>query len=105
LVLTIGVGQVGIDLSKARHAIFSEISYTPTELDQARMRTFSPDRPMTETFILCDHAVDYRLVITILRKCDQGRDLGVPAAALEVDILKEAFELEEPDLEAVVLGL
>lgn len=105
LVITIGVGQVGIDLSKARHCIFAEIDYTPVVISQAAMRTFSPDHPCTETFILADHEVDRRLVYTILRKCREAFEMGVPAAESELDILRIAYEEDEPDLADIVKGL
>lgn len=106
LVLSIGVGQVGIDLSKSRHSVFCELDYTPTTMDQARMRTFSLGKPLTETFIIADHDIDRRLVATVLRKCEQGRKLGIPAAELDVDILRQAFRDEESsDLTAVLEGL
>jgi SWI/SNF-related matrix-associated actin-dependent regulator 1 of chromatin subfamily A len=105
LVLTIGVGQVGIDLSKARHCIFAELDYTPVVISQAEMRTFSKDRPMTVTYILADHELDHRLLKTILRKCKEAYELGTPTTETDLDVLRAAFSMEKPDLKAVVDGL
>jgi len=105
LVLTIGVGQVGIDLSRARHCVFAEVDYTPAMISQAEMRTFLERRPMTVTYVLADHELDYRLVKTILKKCADAYDLGTPTTEADLDIFREAFLMDKPDLKAVVEGL
>lgn len=80
LVISIDVGQVGIDLSRAHHALFVELSWNPVELSQAAMRTFSPTRPMEITYLVLDHEIDRALVDAVITKIDRGSALGVLAA-------------------------
>lgn len=80
LVISIDVGQVGIDLSRAHHALFVELSWNPVELSQASMRTFSPDRPMEITWLMLDHEIDRALVEAVIKKVSRGDSLGVLAA-------------------------
>jgi SWI/SNF-related matrix-associated actin-dependent regulator of chromatin subfamily A-like protein 1 len=91
LVINIGVGQAGIDLSHARHAIFCEIDWVPATVAQAEMRTFSPLRPMTSTYIVVDHRVDRALVEALTTKCELGDQLGVPAAESAIGSLGTAL--------------
>lgn len=91
LVITISVGQVGIDLSHARHAIFAEVDWTPSTVAQAEMRTFSPDRPMAITYLVVDHSIDRALIDGLQRKCDAASALGVPAADSAIDVIAGAF--------------
>jgi SWI/SNF-related matrix-associated actin-dependent regulator 1 of chromatin subfamily A len=108
LVMTMGVGQVGIDLSHARHEIFAELDFTPATVAQAEMRTFSPDRAMTVEYVVLDHAVDRRLAEILVAKCATAQRMGVPAAETAVDMLGHAFDLnDEGDMDrlmAAVLG-
>jgi SWI/SNF-related matrix-associated actin-dependent regulator 1 of chromatin subfamily A len=94
LVLTISVGQVAIDLSHARHAIFAEVDFTPTTVAQAEMRTFSPVQPMTVTYLIVDHSIDRRIVAALQEKCATGEQLGVPAAESAIDVIAQAFDLD-----------
>jgi hypothetical protein len=97
LVITIAVGQVGIDLSHARHAVFAELDFTPFVIAQSEMRTFSPLRPMTVTYIVADHDIDRRLAAALAVKCAHGVSLGVPAADAAVDCVQQAFGLDVGD--------
>lgn len=100
LVCTISVGQVAIDLSHARHCVFAEVDFTPTTVAQAEMRTFAATRPMTVTYIVADHPVDQALVGALLKKCELGESIGVPAAEASIECLADAFGLnpERADL-------
>lgn len=95
LVITIAVGQVGIDLSDARLAIFAEVDFTPALIAQAEMRTFSPLRPMNVRYLVADHPVERGIIDALRLKLDTGDKLGVPAAEAAIDVLKNAFALPE----------
>ena len=97
LVLTIPVGQVGIDLSHARQAIFAEVDWTPSNVAQAEMRTFSPYRPMAITYLVVDHDVDRGLVGALQAKCEVAATIGVPASDTAVDVIAGAFGLNAED--------
>lgn len=80
LIVSIAVGQAGIDLSHARHAVFCEFTWTPAVIAQAEMRTFHLGRPMTVTYVAADHDVDRRIVEVLRAKCELGGRVGMPAA-------------------------
>lgn len=99
LIVSMGVGQAGIDLSHARQAIFAEVDYTPAVVAQAEMRTFAPSRPMVVTFVMVDHHVDRGLVAALMSKCAKAAQLGLPAAETAIDIVGDAFGLnDQPDM-------
>jgi SNF2 family DNA or RNA helicase len=93
LVCTISVGQVAIDLSHARQAVFAEVDFTPTTVAQAEMRTFSPAQPMAVTYLIIDHEIDRALVGALQTKCATAETLGVPAADTAIDVITGAFDL------------
>jgi len=93
LIITIGVGQVGIDLSHARHAIFAELSWTPAEVAQAEMRTFAVTRPMTVDYIVVDDSIEVAIIAALMRKIKDAKAIGVPAAESAIDVLEEALTL------------
>lgn len=91
LVITIPAGQVGIDLSHARYAIFAELDFTPALVAQAQMRTFSPLRPMTIIYIVADHEVDRRVLTSMSTKMEVSDRIGVPAADAALEVLQDTF--------------
>lgn len=91
LVITLAVGQSGIDLSHARHAVFAELDWTPAVVAQAEMRTFSPARPGTVTYIAVDHDVDRALAEALHEKCKLAQVIGTPAAETALDVISAAF--------------
>lgn len=93
LVVTISVGQVALDFSKARHCIFAEQSWTPAEISQAEMRVFSPLRPMSATHLVLDHPIDRAVVKTVLGKIARAEKLGVPCSGSALDVLEEALDV------------
>lgn len=95
LVLTIGAGQTAIDLSHAHHSIFVEQSWTPTEVSQAEMRTFSPDHPMSVTHLVTDHPIDRMISLTLLKKLQKSERLGLPSADTDLGVLGSAFGDDE----------
>ena len=97
LVITLAVGQAGIDLAHARHAVFAEIDYTPAVVAQGEMRTFHPSRPMAVTYIVVDHPVDRMLIKTLIEKCALARELGTPAAESALDTIGAAFGIDTRD--------
>lgn len=107
LVLTISVGQVGIDLSHARRELFVEVDYTPALIAQAEMRPYSPTRPMYVSFLVVDHESDRRVVAALVKKLEASRPLGVSAAEDSIDILRELVspEAEAADLERLADSL
>jgi len=95
LVITMSVGQVGIDLSAARHCIFAELDWTPANVAQAEMRTFSPDQPMTATYVVVDHETDRALVQALWQKCSLADAIGTPAADTAIDTIFTAFGMQD----------
>jgi hypothetical protein len=91
LVATMAVGQVAIDLSHARFAIFAEVDYIPAVIAQAEMRTFEASRAMFITFVIANHIVDQRLVRALVAKLASADPLGVAAARDSIDALREAL--------------
>lgn len=91
LCITLSVGQVGIDLSAARHCVFAELDFTPSVVAQAEMRTFSPLRPMAATYVIIDHEIDRKILGALQDKCDVAYRMGVPAAESTIGVLASAF--------------
>lgn len=91
LVGTLSVGQVAIDLSHARIALFAEIDYTPAIIAQGEMRTFSPLRGMDVIFIVANHIVDQRIVRALISKLSAADPLGLAAATDAIDALRDAI--------------
>ena len=105
LVMTMIIGQVGLDLSKAHHAIFAEVDFTPAVVAQAEMRTFSPDVPMSATYLVADHEIDRLLIASIIAKVHMGNDMGMPVGETDLEFLTKTVSEEAPDLTAVVRGI
>lgn len=91
LVITLAVGQVGIDLSAARHTVFAELDFTPAVVAQAEMRVFAVGRPMAATYVVVNHEIDHAILEALQKKCDMSLRLGVPAADTAIDVLASAF--------------
>jgi len=96
LVATLAVAGVGVDFSAARHAIMVETDYTPAIVSQGEMRTFSPLRPMSVTYIAADHIVDRKLVEVLCEKCRLGQQVGAAAAETALELLAAAFGMSDP---------
>jgi hypothetical protein len=109
MVATMAVGQVGIDLSHARCAIFTEIDWTPAVLSQTEMRVFHPDEERLIVYPQLAHEIDQKLLETILTKITRGQALGM--AAVGSSFAEMAHDPEEDtaqvlrDLGAALLGL
>jgi SWI/SNF-related matrix-associated actin-dependent regulator of chromatin subfamily A-like protein 1 len=95
LVITMAVGQVGIDLSAARHAVFAELDFTPAIVAQAEMRVFSALRPSAITYMIIDHAVERSLLTSLQSKCEMSQRMGTPAAETAIDTLSLAFGVSD----------
>ena len=95
LIITMAVGQAGIDLSQARHAIFAELDFTPAVIGQAEMRTYSPERPMSVTFIVAEHWADMKLAEVLMTKCEMATTMGTPAAESALDVIGSVMDLEK----------
>ncbi len=94
LCATLAVGQVGIDLSHAATAFFTEVDWTPAVVYQAMMRTFDASRPMEIVFFRVAHPVEQLLVDKLMTKLERGAAASMPAAGSGFD-LKDAQE--DPD--------
>lgn len=104
LIMSLGVGQVGIDLSHARHAIFAELDWTPAVVGQAEMRTFSPLRGDTIEYVVADHEIDLKLAGVLADKCEQAKLVGTPAADTAIDVIGQMMRgpvADEADLNAL----
>ena len=107
LIMTIGVGQVGIDLSHARLAVFIEYDWIPATIRQAEMRTYHPSRGMHVTYVVSNHIVERRMVESLHGKL-------VHAAALDADVGRDAIDIlltslgvdsQTPDMERLARDL
>lgn len=107
LVITMSVGEVGIDLSAATVAIFAELDWTPATIAQAEMRTFAPHRPMTVFYVAVDHRVERAITKALGKKLNASKILGVPAADGAIDVIGSAFDLDmaEADLDKLAKEL
>jgi SNF2 family DNA or RNA helicase len=106
LVCNIAVGQVGIDLSHASRAVFAELDFTPATIAQAEMRTFSPEREMEIIYLAAQHRVDEEIVNALKAKFGTSELLGIPAADAAVEILGNAFGIEdEGDLQRLMAAV
>lgn len=105
LVITIAVGQVGIDLSHSHICVFAEVDFTPALIAQAEMRTYAPTRPMHVQYVVADHVVDRQIVQALQSKLANSDKIGVPAAEAAIDVLKAAFSngpMPEGDLDRML---
>lgn len=102
LVMSLPIGQAGIDLSHAAQCIFAELDWTPAVIGQAEMRTFSPMRPDRVVYVVADHEIDERLAMVLAEKCEQSLLMGVPAADTAIDVIKRVLS---GDVEADLDGL
>jgi SNF2 family DNA or RNA helicase len=87
LIMSIAVGQAGIDLSHSRQAIFAELDWTPAVIGQAEMRTFAPNRDSEVVYVVADHDVDEKLAAVLAKKCEQAITMGVPAADTAIEVI------------------
>lgn len=95
LVVTMAVGQVGIDLSHSRLPIFAEIDYTPAMISQAEMRTFHPSRGMNVTYVVVDHYVDRKIVDALTRKLDASAPVDLSTGEGAIKTIGQAFSTPE----------
>jgi SNF2 family DNA or RNA helicase len=95
LVTTISVGQVGIDLSHASRAVFTELDFTPATISQAEMRTFSPEREMEIIYLAVHHAVDEAIIEALKGKFAWSDVMGVASSEAAITVLGGAFGLED----------
>lgn len=104
LVATMSVGQVAINLSHSKVALFVEIDWTPAVVAQAEMRTYDPTRPMDIRFIVANHIVDQRILRALISKLDATDPLGVGVAIDTIDALRDAImgPRDEGDLDRLL---
>ncbi len=80
------VGGVAIDLSCADYAIFAELDWIPANVQQAEMRTFSPDRPHVIVYLYADVPTETKLleVLQIKEGFATSLDLGFDEVARRI---------------------
>ncbi len=107
LIATMSVAQVGIDLSRARIAIFAELDWTPAIIGQAEMRTFSPTRGMDVFYIVANHLTDQRIVRQLITKLAASAAFGVGAAGDAIDAMRDAImgPIDSGDLDRLLEDL
>lgn len=107
LILTIATGQVGIDLSHAKHTVFGEIDWTPAMIRQPEMRTYHPSRPMSVVYVVSDHLVERRMVMALHAKLQNTAPLGVNVGHEAIEILLTAFnaDTQSPDMQRLMEDL
>lgn len=91
LMISLSVGQVGIDLSAARQEVFAELDFTPVVVAQAEMRPFTATQPISAIYIILDHEIDRKIIEAIQTKCELADRLGIPAADSAIGVLASAF--------------
>lgn len=91
LIITIAIGQVGIDLSHAQYALVVEIDYTPALMEQMEMRIFNASRPSYLTYIVVDHMTDRRMAIALIAKLTKTKPLDMQAAEQMINLLEVMF--------------
>lgn len=103
LIMSMGVGQAGINLAHAKEAIFAELDWTPATIGQAEMRTFDPSRPDTITYVVAEHEIDEKLVRVLAEKCERALIMGTPAADTAIDVLGQILSgsVESVDLDSL----
>lgn len=107
LVITIPTGQVGIDLSHAKQALFVEIDYTPALVEQAEKRTYAPTRPSHVTYVIADHVSDRRVIEALISKLAASQPLGLTAAEEAIDLFSALFgrPAVEADMDRLMAAL
>lgn len=98
LVLTIAVGQVGIDLSAAPEEVFAEVDWTPAVVSQAEMRPFDPTRILRVRYLVLNHEIDLALVSAVKGKVEVGSSIGVSAAGSMFSLPTEDEKRSDIDL-------
>lgn len=96
LVITLGVGQVAIDLSAARTEIVAELDWTPNVHVQADYRIVRPDRPARCIYVVAEHPVEQAVAAVIVKKSEGSRAIGFRLFDEGADALKHAFGLDDP---------
>lgn len=86
LVMSISIGQAGIDLSHGTCCIFAELDWTPATMSQAEMRTFHLERANRIIYVVVAHKIEQRLVNVMVEKCEHALCMGLPASETPIEI-------------------
>ena len=86
IVSALAVGGVAISLDTADLNVFVELDWIPATVYQASMRTFRPDRPQANVFLVADVDVERRLVEVLAcnEACQSALGLGYDEVATKV---------------------
>jgi hypothetical protein len=87
LVAGIAVGGVAIDWSCATHAVFAELDWTPANVQQAEMRTFSPLRPSVVVYLYVDAEIEQKLINALAVKEGFQQSIGLGLAEITRAVL------------------
>ena len=96
LVITLGAGQVAIDLSAARTEIVAELDWTPNVHVQADYRIVRPDRSARCIYVVAEHPVEQAVAAAIIKKSEGSRAIGFRLFDEGAAALKHAFGLDDP---------
>lgn len=88
LVASIAAGGVAQDWSCSDYAIFAELDWTPANVQQAEMRTFSPLRPHCVVYLYADVDVEKRLIEALAVKECFASSLALGPDDITNEILK-----------------
>jgi SWI/SNF-related matrix-associated actin-dependent regulator 1 of chromatin subfamily A len=77
MIAGIAVGGVAIDLSCSDYAIFAEVDWTPANVLQAEMRTFSPTRPHVVIYLEADVPLERKLFEALGVREDMNARVGL----------------------------
>lgn len=107
LIVTMAVGQVGINLAHSHRAIFAEIDYIPVVISQAEMRTFDPTRAMNVTYVVADHFVDRKIAAALATKLSAAEPINLGTGEGAISAIDRAFRGPEmePDLDRFMADL
>lgn len=103
LVITISVGQAGIDLSYAQREVFLEQDWTPATMAQAEARVFSPIRPSRADYVVTNHQIDIKIVAALVNKVKTAMKVGLPAAETSIETIRDALVGELSEVEFYTL--
>lgn len=95
LCATLAVGQVGIDLSHADHAIMGEFDWTPAVNYQGEMRTFDPARPMTVDYVSVGHPVEVMAEELNRAKLERAEAAAMPAAGSDFSVAEDLSNIND----------
>jgi hypothetical protein len=105
LVMTLAVGQAGIDLSHSTNTIFAEFDWTPAVIAQAEMRTYHMSRPMTATYVTTGHPVEMGMLRSLMNKVRMAGETILSSGGGGLEVLFEGMEFAMIDPTDLLMSL